>query len=122
MHTATVRFDLSTEPPAESPTRCACRGCSSPAGERLSTAAHVEVMGADALTLGAPICDGCASDLDDDAAEMAFLRVLTETSRETFRTWGRAADPSPSWAEHVEALTYPRRPPSCGFVALGGAR
>lgn len=122
MFSATVRFDLSTEPPAESVTLCGCRNCRRPAGAALATAAHVEVMGADALSLGAPLCDGCASDLDADAAEMAFLRVLTETSRETFRTWGRAADPSPSWAEHVEALTYPRRPPTCGFVSLGGAR
>lgn len=118
----TPRFDLSTEPPAESPTLCGCRNCRREAGARTATAAHVEVMGADALALGAPLCDGCASDLDDDAAEAVFLTTLQEVSRETFRTWGRVADPSPSWTEHVEALTYPRRPPTCGFVALGGAR
>lgn len=46
----------------------ACHWCGDHAGDRTATAAHVAVAMPGALSVGDLLCDGCAADLDADAA------------------------------------------------------
>lgn len=131
MHTATVRFDLSAEPPAESLTCCAC--CGGRPDHRAATAAMVAAMQPGALRLGDALCDGCADDIIEDvvtlareqheAEEQVLLTALQSCACEAWKLWGRKApEPSIDHQVTVQALENRMGLGCDGFVSLGGAR
>lgn len=134
MHTATVRFDLSAEPPAESLTCCAF--CASrPAGTMSATPAMVAAAQPGALRVGDALCDTCGDALVEDvvtlareqreaaAAEEVLLDAIRECSCEAWKLWGRTATgPSLDHVVTVRALEDRMGRGVDGFVALGGAQ
>lgn len=134
MHTATVRFDLSAEPPAESLTCCAF--CAArPAGTMSATPAMVAAAQPGALHVGDALCDTCGDALIDDvvtlareqreadAAEEVLLTAIQECSCEAWKLWGRTSpEPSLDHVVTVRALEDRMGYGRDGFVALGGAR
>lgn len=133
MHTATVRFDLTTEPPAETLTRCAF--CAArPAGTMSATPAMVAAAQPGALRVGDALCDTCGDALvedvvtlrreqrEADAAEELLLIALQECSCEAWKLWGRTATgPTPRHAATVRVLERDTGRGVDGFVAFGGA-